>query len=100
MTYQLIIRPEAELDIEDAFEWYSAKRENLGSEFVRAVDTAFSKIGQNPFAYPIVQRQARRIILQRFPYSLVYVINEDLNIISIVSCLHGKQDPKSWIDRL
>ena len=100
MTYQLIIRLEAELDIEDAFEWYSAKRENLGSEFVRAVDTAFSKIGQNPFAYPIVQRQARRIILQRFPYSLVYVINEDLNIISIVSCLHGKQDPKSWIDRL
>ena len=30
MTYQLIIRPEAELDIEDAFEWYSAKREKFG----------------------------------------------------------------------
>ena len=43
MTYQLIIRPEAELDIEDAFEWYGDKLESLGTEFVIAVDAAFSK---------------------------------------------------------
>lgn len=38
MSYNLIIRPEAELDIQDAFEWYETQVPGLGSEFVRAVD--------------------------------------------------------------
>uniref|UniRef100_B8HPF4 Plasmid stabilization system n=1 Tax=Cyanothece sp. (strain PCC 7425 / ATCC 29141) TaxID=395961 RepID=B8HPF4_CYAP4 len=37
MSYKLIICPEAELDIQDAFEWYEAQTLGLGSEFVRAV---------------------------------------------------------------
>jgi plasmid stabilization system protein ParE len=45
MSYGLIIRTEAELDIEDAFEWYEAQSPGLGSEFVRAVDVCFSGIG-------------------------------------------------------
>ena len=39
MTYRLIIRPQAELDIQDAFEWYEAQTLGLGSEFIRAKDT-------------------------------------------------------------
>lgn len=39
MSYELIIRPEAELDIQDAFECYEAQSLGLGSQFVRAVDT-------------------------------------------------------------
>jgi plasmid stabilization system protein ParE len=33
MSYRLIISPEAELDIQDAFEWYEAQTPGLGSEF-------------------------------------------------------------------
>jgi plasmid stabilization system protein ParE len=99
MTYQLIIRPEAQLDIEDAFEWYNARNSSLGSEFVRAIDTGFSAIAQNPLAYPTMFRQARRLRLKRFPYILFYAVNADENIISIVSCFHSKRDPKIWQDR-
>ena len=38
MIYRLIISPEAELDIQDAFKWYEQGSSGLGSEFVRAVD--------------------------------------------------------------
>lgn len=34
MSYRLIIRPEAELDIQEAFEWYEAQTPSLGSEFI------------------------------------------------------------------
>jgi hypothetical protein len=44
MNYRLIIRPEAEWDLEDAFAWYELQEPGLGSEFVRA-------IGRNPLAY-------------------------------------------------
>ncbi|AFY53212.1 hypothetical protein Riv7116_0618 [Rivularia sp. PCC 7116] len=34
MNYQLIISPEAEFDVQDAFEWYEQSNTGLGSEFV------------------------------------------------------------------
>lgn len=98
MSYRLIISPEADLDIEDAFTWYEQQRPGLGSEFIRAVDVAISSIGSNPLAYPLIYRQARRVLLRRFPYALLYIF--DSNSISIVGCFHGKRDPKQWQERL
>jgi plasmid stabilization system protein ParE len=100
MNYQLMIRPEAQFDIEDAFEWYDTQDPKLGSEFVRAVDTGLSTIARNPLAYPILLRQARRVRLKRFPYALFYIIDTKKMIISIVSCFHGNRDPNGWQDRL
>jgi hypothetical protein len=38
MNYRLIIRPEAELDLEDAFTWYESQDTGLDSEFVWTID--------------------------------------------------------------
>jgi toxin ParE1/3/4 len=62
MTYQLIIRPEAQLDIEDAFEWYNARNSSLGSEFVRAIDTGLSTIANASQCYTRVVQQHRSIL--------------------------------------
>ncbi|PSB31871.1 type II toxin-antitoxin system RelE/ParE family toxin [Stenomitos frigidus] len=98
MSHGLIIRPEAELEIQDAFEWYEAQTLGLGSEFVRAVDTCLSGIGRNPLAYPIIYQQARRALVRRFPYGILYVFDQD--IISVVACFHSKRNPRSWQARL
>ncbi len=100
MKYQLIIQSEAQFDIEDAFDWYNTQDSKLASEFVRAVDIGVSTIAQNPLAYPILFRQARRIRLKRFPYVLFYIVDTTHMIISIVSCFHSKRNPKVWQDRL
>jgi plasmid stabilization system protein ParE len=97
MIYQLIISPEAELDIQDAFEWYEQRSSGLGSEFVRAVDSCFALIGRNPLAYPLVYRQVRRVLIRRFPYGVMYLVEED--VITIIACFHVKRDPKQWQDR-
>ncbi|MGB3200414.1 MAG: type II toxin-antitoxin system RelE/ParE family toxin, partial [Nodosilinea sp.] len=78
MSYRLIIRPQAELDIQDAFNWYEAQTPGLGSEFIRAVDAGLSSIGRNPFGYPKVYQQARRSLLRRFPYGLLFVVEQEL----------------------
>lgn len=97
MSYSLIIRPEAELDIQDAFEWYEAQAPGLGSEFVR-IDACLSNIGRNPLAYPLIYQQARRVLLRRFPYGILYVYEQET--ISVIACFDGKRNPKSWQDRL
>jgi plasmid stabilization system protein ParE len=98
MSYRLIIRSEAELDIQDAFEWYEAQASGLGSEFVRAVDTCLSGIGRNLLAYPIIYKQARRALVRRFPYGILYVFDQDT--VTIAACFHGKRNPKPWKGRL
>jgi plasmid stabilization system protein ParE len=95
--YRLIIRPEAEQDIDDAYEWYETNQPRLGSEFVRAVDEAIAKIGRNPLAYPVQYRQVRRVLLKRFPYGVFYVLVDDT--IFVLACFHGKLDLKRWRDR-
>jgi plasmid stabilization system protein ParE len=77
MNYRLIIRPEAEFDLEDAFAWYESQDVGLGSEFVRAIDNSISTIGRNPLAYRLIYQQARRVLVRRFPYCLFYVVEED-----------------------
>ena len=37
MNYQLIIRPEAELDIEESYNWYEDQAMGLGDEFLLAL---------------------------------------------------------------
>lgn len=98
MTYRLIIRPQAELDIQDAFEWYEAKALGLSSEFIRAVDACLSAIGRNPLAYQIIYKQARQALIRRFPYRILYVFDQE--IITVVACFHSKRNPKSWQARL
>jgi plasmid stabilization system protein ParE len=98
MSCKLIIRPEAELDIQDAFEWYEAQTSGLGSEFIRAVDAGLSSIGRNPLAYQVIYKQVRQILIRRFPYRILYVF--DQNLITVIACFHSKRDPKSWEERL
>jgi len=92
MSHRIIIRPEAELDIQEAFEWYDAQSRGLGSEFVRSVDACLATIVRNPFASPLFQKQARRVLLRRFPYGILYVCEQ--NTISVVACFHSKRNPQ------
>ncbi|AUS99843.1 addiction module toxin RelE [Nostoc sp. CENA543] len=98
MTYNLIIQPEAEYDIQDVFEWYESQNLGLGSEFVRAVDVCLSGIGRNPLAYQVIYKQVRRALIRRFPYIILYVFDQDT--VSVIACFHAKRDPKQWLERI
>ena len=44
MSREIIIRPEAEAELTEAFQWYEARAAGLGSEFIRTVDRLFNSI--------------------------------------------------------
>ena len=98
MNYNLIIQPEAEYDIQNAFEWYESQNPGLGSEFVRAVDACLSGIGRQPLAYQVTYKQVRRVLIRRFPYVILYIFEQDT--VFIFACFHAKRNPKQWLDRI
>lgn len=69
---QIIIRPAAAADTEQAYLWYERQRAGLGDEFLAAIQTALDDISVHPATYPLIHRDARRALLRRFPYGIFY----------------------------
>ena len=68
----LVLRREAEADIQEAFRWYESKQPGLGHAFVE-VETAHSNGSRRPpSSYPVAYRDLRRLVLRRFPYVLYF----------------------------
>lgn len=97
MTYQLELTEEAKLDVQDAWLWYENQKSNLGDEFLLSVEAALSEIERNPFLYQIKYIDVRIALLRRFPYKVIYVIEETR--IGILGVLHDRRDPSVWMAR-
>ena len=98
MTRKLVIRAEADADIEAAFQWYEEQNRGLGTEFLRAVEASLSSIERTPELYPLFYRRARRILLRRFPYAVYYVVTP--SVLDVVACMHTRRNPRRWRWRL
>lgn len=64
--------PPAEEEFLDAFARYEAARTGLGEEFLAEVERATRRIAYFPSHGSPYLGATRRIVLRRFPYSLVY----------------------------
>ena len=98
MVDDLIILPEAELDIIEAYEWYEEQQPGLGDEFLQCVDACFKSIQRHPRAYQIVYKDYRRALVRRFPYAAFYEYVD--GIVTVYSVFHSSQNPKKWRKRL
>jgi hypothetical protein len=48
MKKPLIVRPEAEADLAEAYGWYEQQVRGLGTEFLLCVDAVMASIERNP----------------------------------------------------
>jgi hypothetical protein len=69
----------------------------LGLNFFEA-STQRSMIERNPDVFPVIFGQARRAVVRRFPFSVIYTVFSDE--ILVVACVHGRRDPAHWQKRL
>lgn len=97
MKRELIVRPEAEAEVAEAFDWYEEQLKGLGSEFLLSIDATVHAIIRNPNQFAKIHKDVRRALLHRFPYGVFFLV-EDTRIV-IVAFFHAKRDPKRWQDR-
>jgi toxin ParE1/3/4 len=98
VSRRLIVRPEAEAEMAEAFDWYEERVSGLGSEFLLCVDAMFSSILRSPEQFPRVHVIARRALTRRFPYEIFFV--EDEQRVVVLSVFHAKRNPKRWQERI
>jgi len=97
VSSSLRVRPAAAADIEDAYRWYEARRPGLGEEFLQSVGSILEVIARQPKRFPVVHRDLRRALLQRFPYGIFFRIRGDHPMV--VACFHASRDPRRWQSR-
>lgn len=89
--------PAAAREVEDAQAWYEERSMFAGSAFLREVSIGVNRIRAAPARYPRADGGTRRILLDRFPFTLYCRFSEDLAII--VAVAHQKRRPGYWQTR-
>ena len=77
MKYRIIVRPEAEHDLKEAYSWYEDKRTGLGYDFLLQVDAGLNFIARNPNIHPIEYKETRKHLVKRFPYKIIYLVEKE-----------------------
>ena len=82
--------------------WYEQERPGLGLEFAQALDSALDLLQED--MVPLVPvpgtsgpKGAKRLLLRRFPYSIVVLESSDEYVV--VAVAHQHRRPGYWKDR-
>ena len=98
MTYQVRIRPEAQIEFNQSVDWYQERQLGLGQKFVESIDSAIQSIAESPAQSARVHNEVRCKSVRGFPYQVFYRIH-GLNSVEVLSIFHVRQHPSVWQSR-
>ena len=93
MTYRFL--SPALVEIRESAKYYEDRVPGLGADFLAELDAGLNRILSFPEAWSPLGDCYRRCNLRRFPFSIIYSIHRDEEVI-IVSVFHQSREPKSW----
>ena len=96
MNYQL--HPEAEVDLREAAEFYRKRAGNhLALTFIAEFEYSVSLLLEHLTLGAIWRNGRRRLVMRRFPYSLIYsIVDQQIRILAVA---HHSRRPGHWQDR-
>lgn len=89
--------PLAKLELDDAIKYYELQLEDLGKRYKEEVRTSINRISIFPKAWTVIRPNIRKCVMHKFPYNILYSIQE--NTILIIAIAHHHRQPDYWIDR-
>jgi len=92
MAYKIIVSPQAQKEIENAIDYYALYSSNAPQSFLNLLKDTYSTLESNPF-FSVRYKNIRALKINKFPYSIYFVINETQNSVRILSCFHNKRSP-------
>lgn len=99
MIYAVKLLPAVHIDLRQARQWYNEQSENLGDDFKAEVNAEITYIANNPDSYQIKFNTLRQSLVNRFPYAIYYMTDDEKQLIIIFGILHTKRNPKTIIKR-
>ena len=90
--------PIASGEIVETTAYYEGEVPGLGDRFIAEVERIVEVLCDQPHIGQSVGEELRRIILARFPYSLIYSIESER--IWVIAVAHHRRRPGYWQERI
>jgi plasmid stabilization system protein ParE len=97
VSLPVILRPEAEADVQMAHDDLEQVRVGLGVRFVARVRELLARIESQPEMYGVVWQDVRAARVKKFRYLVYYVVFGDR--VEVLAVLHGSHDASAWHSR-
>lgn len=94
MAYRYILNESAQNEYEISLNWYVERSEKAAGNFIKAVDTTLQLICDHPYRWRNVYKNYHELGLKKYPFTIIYTIEEDQELIVVSSVYHHKRNPK------
>ncbi|MBD2773750.1 type II toxin-antitoxin system RelE/ParE family toxin [Iningainema tapete] len=94
---KFVFHPEALTEYAEAVQYYTMQRAELAQTFINAVEDAVYRIRESPTRWRIIEEDVRRCLTRKFPYGILYTIEQDY--ILILAVMHCSREPGYWKSR-
>ena len=88
----------ANQEVDDAVQWYEEQEEELSRAFLDELDRVVRLVKIYPLMAKAIEPEIRRFLFTRFPYSLIYGIDQET--IVVIAVAHQHREPRYWADRI
>lgn len=102
MAFKVVIGKSARLDAQNVLDWYAGESIAALEKFVNNFFLHIDEIAERPESFGIVRQRPhyRKLKIKRFPYYIIFRIDEKRNRVVIAAVVHTKRNPTVWIKRL
>jgi toxin ParE1/3/4 len=97
VSLPVILRHEAEVDVQEARDQLEAVRVGLGTQVLTRVGEVLARIEKMPELHGKVWQDVRAARLKQFRYIVYFIVLADR--VEVLAVLHGARDPSSWQSR-
>ncbi len=97
MTDRIFFDPAAQREFDEAADFYDLESPGLGERFIDAVYGELEGLLEYPESFPVLLGETRKLVLDRFPYSVMYWT--DGKVIAVSAIAHHSRRPGYWQNR-
>lgn len=94
---KIVFLPLAEQELQQAITYYEEQLKGLGRQFFNEIDYAINLIKLFPSGWHKIDGNARKCIVKRFPYLILYHVEKDQLVISAIA--HQHRNPVYYLKR-
>lgn len=89
--------PAALQELIDSARYYENRLPGLGTDFKSEVGRTLDLLSENPDIGAVIEAPYRRLLLDRFPFAVIYRIRE--STLRILAVAHQRRRPGYWKGR-
>ena len=92
-----VFHPAALAEYAEAVKYYADQKTQIAQAFINSIEDVVYRIRESPDRYAVIDEDVRRCMARKFPYAVLYTIEQDY--LLILAVMHCSRDPNYWKNR-